>query len=362
MSRTLLTLSILATFVAGAVGCQRDDVDPPAPAGTPLGVFDPAQGALQRLSEYPFFAGALRELEPAAGVLPYDLINPLFTDYAKKVRHLWLPSGAQATWNGEGRVLEFPDGAVLLKTFYYDGVLPTQERRIVETRMMYRWQGEWLFANYVWNEEQTEAFLDLSGSYTSISWVDDGGTQRQVDYRIPALQECRTCHRTDEQPAPIGPKPRNLARTYPYADGEADQLVRWMEVGYLEPSLPAIEALPDWHDASVDLQDRARAYVDINCAHCHNEGSYCSYRPMRFAWEETVDPVNLGLCVIPEDPIEPSQSHIVSASRPERSMMVHRIASTAVAVRMPLLGRTLVDEEGLALIEAWIASLDPPCP
>lgn len=362
MSRKLFTLCMLVAFVAAAVGCQREEPDPPSPPGTPTdGAFDPSQGALQRLSDYPFFTGALRDLEPAAGVLPYDLINPLFTDHAKKVRHIWMPSGTQASWNGDDSVLEFPDGTVLLKTFYYDDVLPAQQRRIVETRMMYRWQGEWIFANYVWNDEQTEAFLDLGGSYTSISWLEDG-TPRQVDYRIPALQECRTCHRTDGLSAPIGPKARNLGRTYPYPDGVADQLARWMAVGYLEPSLPAVQALPDWRDATVSLQDRARAYVDINCAHCHNEGSYCDYRPMRFAWEETVDPVNLGLCVAPEDPVEPSQVHIVSASRPERSMMVHRISSTEVAVRMPLLGRTLVHEEGLALIEEWINSLDPPCP
>ncbi|MCB0786314.1 MAG: hypothetical protein KDC02_19165, partial [Flavobacteriales bacterium] len=69
-----------------------------------------------------------------------------------------------------------------------------------------------------------------------------------------------------------------------------------------------------------------------------------------------------GLCVPPEDPIQPDMTYIVSAGLPERSMMHFRLASTAVNARMPLLGRTVVHEEGLALITEWIESIDPPCP
>jgi uncharacterized repeat protein (TIGR03806 family) len=366
MYRKTLVIGLIATIAVVLHACRRESVEPlpvPADPNVPSSVvFDPAEGPRPQLSAHGFFTGALKDLRPASGVLPYDIINPLFTDYASKVRHVWMPPGVRAEWNGHGRVLAFPDGAVLLKTFYYDGVLPAMGRRIVETRMMYRWQGEWFFANYVWNDQQTEATLDLSGSITAIDWVDGNGTTQHVDYRIPAWQECRTCHRTEGEAMPIGPKPRNLARSYPYADGTADQLQRWVATGYLAPGFPAPSPVPDAKDENGDLQARLRAYIDINCAHCHSAGSYCDYRPMRFAWEDTEDPVNLGLCVAPHDVIDPSQTHIVAAQRPDRSMMVYRVASTAVDVRMPLLGRTVVHEEGLALIQQWIASIPEPCP
>ncbi len=334
-------------------------MDPPAGSVH----FDPSEVPYPTLSAYQFFTGPLAQLDANAGVLPYTVIDPLFSDYSKKQRHVWMPSGVRATWEGEGNVLGFQEGTVLIKTFYYDGVQPTNTRRIVETRVMFLLDGEWRFANYVWNADQTEAVLDMAGSVTAIDWVDETGLTRHVDYRIPAEAECRACHKAYGEWIPIGPKPRNMDTTYPYVDGPANQLVRWVQAGYLDPTHPPVTSpLPAWDDTSADLGERARAYLEINCAHCHSASGYCNFRPMRFAWEETTDPENLGICVEPHDPIEPQITHIVSRGRPDRSMVAHRMGSTAVDVRMPILGRTLVHEEGLQLIEAWIESLSPECP
>jgi len=139
-------------------------------------------------------------------------------------------------------------------------------------------------------------------------------------------------------------------------------LSKWMQVGYLAPGVPSeIDATVRWDDVTAPLNERVRSYVDMNCAHCHAEGSHCDYRPMRFAWSETADPVNLGVCVPPDEEVLPALTYIVAAGIPGRSMMHHRLASTEEQVRMPLLGRTLVHEEGLALITAWIESLEPAC-
>ncbi len=360
------TILLVMGAMALVVGCRPDKDEPPAPAPVDPDpsaevTFDPALGPHATLSAYGFFSGAIKDLVPIARVLPYDLIDPLFTDYAKKQRHVWLPVGVQAQWNGTDRVVDFPERTILIKTFYYDHVQPADERRIIETRLMYRWDGAWRFANYVWNAEQTEAHLDLDGSYTPVAWVDEDGVARSVDYRIPAEAECGSCHKYEGVHDLIGPKPRNLARSYAYADGTAQQLERWVQHGILEAGHPAVDPMPDWHDATVPTQDRVRAYLDINCAHCHSASGYCSYRPMRFAWQETTDPVNLGVCVEPHDPIAPGVNHIVARTRPDRSMMAYRMGSTAVDVRMPLLGRSLVHQEALALIETWISALEPPC-
>jgi len=109
------------------------------------------------------------------------------------------------------------------------------------------------------------------------------------------------------------------------------------------------------------LNERVRSYVDINCAHCHQEEAHCAYRPMRFNYELTDDPINLGLCVEPDTDLGVGLTHIVSPSNYLRSVMYYRINSSDEAVRMPLLGRTLIHEEGVQLIYDWINSLETNC-
>lgn len=360
MRKVLLFLVLVMTVF---LSCRKEADGPvtPPPPGSAV-VFDPAAVPYATLSEYNFFQGAMAEQQPVQGVLPYSVITPLFSDYAKKKRFIWMMPGVQASYVGDHELLDFPDGTVLIKTFYYDRVLPSDTRRIVETRLLFKLEGAWRFAEYVWNDAQTEAVLNMNGSYTAVEWINEEGLTKQVNYRIPSAGECLVCHKKDLEPMPIGPKPQNLKMAYPFVDGTMDQLSKWIQVGYLAPGVPStIEATVRWDDVSVPLQERVRAYVDMNCAHCHAEGSHCDYRPMRFAWSETVDPVNLGVCVTPDEEVLPVLTHIVAAGNPDRSMMHHRLASTEEQVRMPLLGRTLVHEEGLALITAWIESLEPAC-
>lgn len=357
---------LLALFAGMVVACRKDTME--GPDGPPDGpapsavVFDPTEVPYATLSAYHFFQGPLADLEPVPGVLPYSVITPLFSDYAKKKRFVWMMPGVEASYVGDHDLLDMPDGTVLIKNFYYSGVQPGNTQRVVETRLLYRLNGSWRFAEYVWNEDQTEAFLDMNGSYTDIAFIDDQGLARQVEYRIPSEGECLVCHKKGDVPMPIGPKPQNLKMAYPFVDGTMDQLAKWQSMGYLAPGSPdVIDAVVRWDDPNVNLHDRVRAYVDMNCAHCHAEDSHCDYRPMRFAWNETIDPVNLGVCVEPEEEVIPALTHIVSSGNPGRSMMHYRLASTDESVRMPLLGRTVVHDEGLALITAWIESLENPC-
>ncbi len=359
---------LVCLLVVALFACRKDDpVVPDAlvvPPTQPSPVdFDPQNAPYDSLSKYGFFTGDMTEQVPVQGVIPFAPITPLFSDYAHKFRFVWMPDTVRATYNSDGTVLEFPDGAVLIKTFYYDRVLPADARRLVETRLMFKKNGAWQFANYVWNADQTEAIFDLSGSYKDISWMDGNDQVHDVNYRIPSEAECFTCHKKNNAPAPIGVKPRNMNNTYPYADGAMNQLQKWEAMGYLDPNhAPVGTTVARWDDPSADLQDRVRAYLDMNCSQCHSDGGHCDYRPMRFLWEETVDPVNLGVCVEPQDPIAPGITHIVAAGNAARSMVHYRLATNAVDERMPLLGRSVIHEEGLQLITDWIDSLDPPCP
>lgn len=315
----------------------------------------------QTLSEYQFFEGALKDLNPEFGVTPYALNSSLFTDYAKKKRFVWMPNNSKANYISDDTPLNFPVGTILIKSFYYDNVLPNDDTQNIETRLMIRKNEGWVFANYVWNADQSEAILDLNGSFVELQWQDDDEV-KTVQYRIPAGAECHTCHKVMEVSQPIGPKPRNLNLIYNYEGESKNQLQQLVDIGYLENSLPLnIEALPDYNDTSISLELRARAYLDINCAHCHSEETHCAYRPMRFSFTDTQDFTNIGVCVDPDTDLGLGHGHIVEPSDARNSVLYFRLSSTEPSDRMPLLGRSILHTEGADLIEDWINSLNNDC-
>lgn len=355
---------VLFLFTVVLMACRKesfDEVGGPLPVGASKVLFDLDEVPYNTLSTYGFYSGKLHRLEPVDEVLPYEPISSLFTDEAHKSRFVWMPAGRKARYSGDHDVLDFPDGAVLLKNFYYDNALPGGGRRIIETRMLFKRAGQWEIANYVWNPAQTEAYLDLNGSTIPVSWTDEEGDARSIQYRIPSLVECQSCHRKSGSNTPIGPEPQNLNGDLWFSDGINNQLKQWVKHGILQPGYPKdILSLVRWDDPDQDLGLRARSYIDINCAHCHDEGRSCSYRAIRLAFERTLDPTNLGVCVVPEEPIPP-YSHIVARGNVNRSVLHHRLTTNDEAVRMPLIGRSIVHDEGAAMIAAWIASLGPPC-
>ncbi len=310
----------------------------------------------QTLSEYNFFDGELKNLNPTFGVIPYDLISPLFSDYAHKKRFIWMPNGVKATYIDDYSPLNFPTGTVLIKNFYYDNVQPGNETQIIETRLMYKKADDWEFAKYVWNEEQTEAYFSNDGSNIDLTW-EENGSIKNVNYRIPSRAECFTCHNKFDTPVPIGPKPQNLNRDYEYTDGTNNQLIKLIEIGYLDNNIPSnIDTTVRWDDDSQTLKSRVRSYLDINCAHCHSDNSYCEYRSMRFAYRDSNTNENLGICVEPETQFIPNSS-IIKPNDTDLSILYYRLNTIDESFRMPLFGRTLKHEEGVRLIEEWITSL-----
>ncbi len=339
---------------------------------------DLSQVPYEKLSDYHFFDGPLKDQKPADGVLLFEPASTLFTDYALKKRFVWMPKGTKATFSADSKVLELPVGAVLIKSFYYDHVqntTPVDGTRIIETRLMIRKASGWIFANYVWNDAQTEAYQDLAGSHTQVEWKENGITPKSANYRIPSEEQCIICHKkqiiendviTSVIHTPIGIKPQNMNFALDYGSETKNQLTKWVEAGYLEAgfSMPSAEhTTVDYRDQTKSLDLRARSYVDANCAHCHNVENHCYYRPMRFPFAETANRTNMGVCVDTEEMqgFAPALGKIVTPGTVGRSMLFHRINTVNPAFRMPLHGRTIIHDEGVALMEQWINSL-APCP
>lgn len=315
------------------------------------------------LSEYNFFEDDMVNQEPVFGVLPYKLITPLFTDYAHKKRFVWMPYGVSAQYESDTSLLNFPTGTILIKTFFYENVLPNNSTQIIETRLLIKKETGWVFANYIWNEDQTEADLDVTGNggFAPIEWVENGET-KFVNYRIPAESQCFTCHKFYKSTSPIGPEPQNLNSNYNYAEGTSNQLQKWINMGYLDSAPSNIETVVDWTDTSESIEMRVRSYLDINCANCHSESGHCDYRPLRFAFEETTNPTNLGICVDPDTPIPGYEnSKVIIPGDAVNSILFYRFSTNNEEYRMPLLGRTIQHEQAVALIEEWINNLTETC-
>ncbi|MBP8822507.1 MAG: hypothetical protein KBH07_02550 [Flavobacteriales bacterium] len=359
-------LLVLGVVIAAFLSCRKDVPVPLEPVTVPAPVspvvFNMDSVPYPTLSTYNFFEAPMAELRPVHGVLPYAPITPAFGDYAHKVRFVWMPPGAKANYVADHKALDFPEGTILIKSPYYDKVLPNLGRRVLDTRLMIKKNGTWTFAIYVWNEEQTEAYLDMSGTNIPLTWVDDNGGSHEEVFRIPSAGECLACHMDHSAPTPISAKPQNLNSTFAYAGGPMNQLAKWTSQGYLAGGYPAnIETIAKWDDPNETLDRRVRAYLDMNCSHCHYDGGFCSYRPMRFAWHDSSNPANLGICIPPDDPFAPGVDYIVKAGSANRSMLYYRMNSVEEAVRMPLLERTVRDTAALELIKTWINAMPDTC-
>lgn len=308
------------------------------------------------LAEYGLFRDASAR-EPAAGVLSYDLATPLFSDHASKHRFVFIPEGEKASYR-EGEVLDFPVGTVLVKTFAFAPDLRARDvgERYRETRLLIRKADGWAAFPYVWNEDETEARYAPAGDWLDVDFIDPSGTPQSIEYRVPNQNQCKTCHQLGDAIAPIGPKARNLNHAGPYG---ANQLADWQARGLLKGVSETSVAMPAAFDVTAPLEDRARAYLDVNCAHCHRLEGSASNSGLFLGWE-VEDEVKLGVGKHPTAAGRGSGDAIlvVDPGHPERSILPYRMNATEAGVAMPELGRALVDEDGVALVRGWISQMD----
>ncbi|HXH19491.1 MAG TPA: SO2930 family diheme c-type cytochrome [Chitinophagales bacterium] len=326
-------------------------------------VFSASDFGLEKLSEYNFFKGRMAELIPAEGVMPYDLNTPLFSDYALKLRFVKIPPGQKAVYNNHS-VFDFPVGTVLIKNFYYphDFRDESKGRKVMETRLLIHEDTGWKALPYVWNDEQTEAFLEVAGGHKDVSWVHSDGSTKAITYSIPNVNQCKGCHVKGAQVQPIGPSARQLNKIFTYAGGKMNQLSKWHNAGILSglpENLSDCPKVPLWdnpNDGTVEA--RARAYLDINCAHCHSPLGPANTSGLFLDIHET-DPTRLGVFKSPVSAGRGSGSLLydVVPGKPEESITVFRMKSLDPGVMMPEMGRKLMHEEGVKAIEEWIRQM-----
>lgn len=359
--RQIVGAWIIAISLLSCLGCGGRQS--PAVVKASHTIADPDWEPFEKLSDYGIFIGNGRSQEPADGTVPYDLNSALFSDYATKHRFVRLPAGRKALYS-ETETFEFPVGSVIVKTFGYLHDLrdPSKGERLIETRLLIHRPEGWIGLPYVWNDAQDEAVLDVAGGTVDVSWTHTDGRARTNNYIIPNANQCKGCHENDKIMAPIGPKARHLNKDFAYDSGTENQLVHWTKIGVLDGA-PAPEQAPKlvrWDDGSATLDDRARAWLEINCAHCHNPKGPARTSGL-FLMASEIDPYKRGVRKTPVAAGRGSGGRLydILPGKPDESIFMFRLESTDPGVMMPELPRRLVDEEGTALIRQWIAAMPP---
>ena len=323
MNRIIAVVTLIISIIAGLAYLSSG----PAYGGT-----DACYSSLllPKLSDYNIFKGDPQSLIPGNGFQLYELATGLFTDYAEKQRLIKLPAGTTITAVNDG-LPQFPDGTILVKTFYYfnDKRDPAKGKRLIETRLLIKNNNQWVAGTYVWNQEQSEATLATNGSNTPVNWIDEKAVTRKISYRIPAARDCASCHNANNTIMPIGLKVRNLNIAVVRNGSSINQLQYLHETGVMNDMNPQqFSALPAWQNEKYSIQDRVRAYLDVNCAHCHSDPGSCARSAVRFAWEMSL-----------------AATGITEKNK--------RIVSLMTKGRMPRTGTTIVDSAALALIKQY---------
>jgi uncharacterized repeat protein (TIGR03806 family) len=272
--------------------------------------------------------------EPAAGLVPYDVRVPFWSDTAVKRRFLALPEGEAATIRPDGRLV-LPVGSVLVKQFFLAD-------RPIETRLLMKYRdSQWAGYSYIWDSEGHDASLAPEAASTVRDW--DG-----LSWSYPSRSNCLGCHNQDRG---LGLEVAQLDFS---GEGGVNPLVTLQKEGLLTGDVPAVPRLPD-PAGNASLEARARAYLHVNCSICHSPGGPTPVdmdlgfgTPLGGAHACGIAPVDGDLGVAGVQRIAPGD--------PARSMISLRMHAVG-RQHMPPIGPKLVDPVGAALIDDWIRSL-----
>lgn len=331
----------------------------------------------RKLSETGLFTST-KDLTPAPGLIPYSVNSQLWSDGAVKERFLAIPGTGKIDFDaitypqpspGAPAGYRFPNGTVAVKTFFMDLEQgnPASRQRL-ETRILVFEQvpgtqemGDqvWQGYTYIWNEGQTDAVLADKNGQDRVLKIKDAaapGGVREQTWHFPSRAQCSMCH-TIPAKFVLGVNTLQLNKDHDYGGGKVmNQIAAWEKLGLFEKPLPKpVKDLPklvDYHDTRADLADRARSYLHSNCSHCHIKWGGGN---AEFQLIATLDLKDTGTVGTPpaHGAFGIAQPALLVPGHPERSLLLHRMKLLGLG-RMPHIGSTVVDKDGVSVIEAWL--------
>lgn len=302
--------------------------------------------------------------KPSAGLIPYDVNSPLWSDGAAKQRFLALPEGARihvknctadsslcgttaaATTEDDGH-FGLPVGSVAVKVFALAG-------KLVETRLLVRFSEQtWIGYSYEWNEEQTDATIvpnDVGGKDKTV--MGDAGPQV---WHYPSRAQCQQCH-TKAAGVSLGLTTAQLDRTFDYGGASKNQLAAWRAIGLFDNDVPSVPALIDPSQSAGTVEQRARSYMQANCAICHRPSGNFPEIDLRAG--TVLKDMHVCNEAPTKDPTKYPGAVRLRPGKPTESTMSLRMrAAGDDGARMPQIGRTVLDPVGTRVVDAWISSL-----
>jgi glucose/arabinose dehydrogenase/mono/diheme cytochrome c family protein len=337
------------------------------PAGRVMRITDQVGGPSNypdKLSETGIFAD-LADLMPNTGVVAYTPNLKFWSDGADKSRWFVIKNLSDTIAYSEDGNWTFPEGMIWVKHFDFDldQQNPGTNIKRLETRLLVRNSSGSYGVAYRWNEGGTDAELvGNSGEDFPISFTDESGTPQNFNWRIPSRAECTTCHTPEGGHAlSMNSRQFNLDQII---NGQSGNLMELMHSGgYLTDFPGNSSGLPRHYrpdETSVDLEERVRSYLAVNCSYCHMDGG--SAPPSFDARAHlTLEQTNI-LYGHPISEGTPDESdHIVRPGDKPNSSIWNKINARAAIngsfngySQMPPLGTNRFDTEGIALLEEWI--------
>ncbi|WP_144057343.1 PQQ-dependent sugar dehydrogenase [Novipirellula maiorica] len=332
-----------------------------------------AQSFPKKLSETGLFESVSDHL-PAPGVIPYEVNVPFWSDYSVKDRYLALPKAASVKFHSK-EDWEFPVGTVFIKTFWmHQDRESRSEPQRLETRLMVHSPDGWQAYTYVYNEDCSEANL-LEGSKEmplEIATAEGAITQ---PYYFPSRSECFACH-TKQAGFSLGLTTRQMNRTMNYYGTQVDQIAMLDRLNVFTESVaaedvPATEKFPDWGFGNFDrggnngderepLQEDAtrlaRAWLEVNCAMCHQPGGI---GPGKIDMRADTPLREMHLLGVKpkQGQMTPPDGRLIVPGQPYLSELVVRAGHRDVR-QMPPLATNRVSERAIDVLKQWIEQLE----
>ena len=277
----------------------------------------------------------------------------LWSDGLVKFRYVYLPDTIDSS---DANYWSFPVGTVFWKHFETEAGMRLETRRYEKVADDVG-PNAWVFETYEWNESGDAVTAVAGGSENVLG----------TDHDIPAIADCSECHNGGQGGMGGGAATHDIvlgfsAMQLNHADTEVT-LTSLMDDDLLSSPIAVADAeVPG--DATAEA---ALGYMHANCGHCHGgdnpSGGMRLFVELgldnvtdAYAYTDTVD-VAIGM-----SPVVGIPDWRILPGDPDNSAVLWRMEQRdgggMGAAQMPPLATEMVDDDGVAAVEAWILSLD----
>ncbi len=296
-----------------------------------------------KLSTTGLFAD-LANLIPAHGVIEYSLNSGGWFDGGKMRHFIALPNSSTAGFDPTA-LWDLPVGSVVVK--HLAVATASNANKPFTTSVLFRQETGWQAANYQWNSAGTDADL-----VTESAVVPDGGLV-SVTRKVETGSTCGGCHKNAEgQLTPLALSTRQLNGNFNYQGVTANQLTVLNSINLFSSAIGNASSYAQFAaptDSNASLTERAKAYLDVNCAHCHAGTS--GGMDLRFDTAlESMKLVNQSNRVIPGIPANSNLYKYQTGSG-----MRMPFGSTETNAQAETLFRNWINELGVDVVQTGVA-------